>query len=316
MTAHNFIDLTGKQFGYWTVIRQDFNYCKEHNIKVPKPYWVCECKCGKIKSVCGDNLRNGKSQSCGCYKKELQSKELIEELLGKHINNFTVIEVDKDFYKNKTYAAYKTAFKCRCDCGNTFSTIGETIRQNRVHRCSECNKKRIGEMSFKNLTGQTFGLLYVEKFLRMIDSRALYLCKCKCGRYKEVLGKELTNGHVKSCGCLRSVGENKIKIILEENNIPFEEQKTFSNCYINNKANKSKFDFYINNSFLLEFDGIQHYKSTSGWNDEESFQKTKERDEYKNQWCRENNIPLKRIPYWKLNNITIENIMDNTFLIT
>ena len=36
----------------------------------------------------------------------------------------------------------------------------------------------------------------------------------------------------------------------------------------------------------------------------------------KNQWCRKNNIPLKRIPYWELNNITINNIMDDTFLVT
>ena len=311
-----FIDLTGQHFGLWTVEELDIDYCEKNNIKRKKPYWKCVCACGTKKSVCGDNLRNGKSTSCGCISINKRKQMIIDDLIGKHINNFTVLEVDAHYYDNRALATHKTAFKCLCDCGNTFSTIGETIRQNHVHRCPECNKKRIGKISFKDLTGQTFGLLYVEKFLQMVNSRALYLCKCKCGRYKEILGKELTSGHVKSCGCLHSIGENRIKIILEENNIPFEEQKTFSNCYVNNKANKSKFDFYINNSFLLEFDGIQHYKSTSGWNDEESFQKTKKRDEYKNQWCRENNIPLKRIPYWELNNITIENIMDNTFLIT
>ena len=150
----------------------------------------------------------------------------------------------------------------------------------------------------------------------MQNHRAFYLCKCACGNYKEVCGHNLTSGSTKSCGCLVSVGEVKIKTILLQNNIPFEEQKVFSNCYFKNNTNKSKFDFYINNSFLLEFDGIQHYKATSGWNNKECFQITKERDEYKNQWCRENNIPLKRIPYWELDNITIENIMDNTFLVT
>lgn len=316
MTAHNFIDLTGQQFGYWTVLERDFNYCKNHNIKTEKPYWVCKCKCGKIKSVCGDNLRNGKSQSCGCYRKELQRKELVEELVGKHINNFTVLEVDESFYKNKTYSTYKTAFKCKCDCGNIFSTTGESIRQNRVHRCPECNRKIVGKIFFKDLTGQTFGRLHVEKFLRMDNHKSVFLCKCECGRYKEVQGHLLTSGSTKSCGCLRSNGEEKIKRILEKNNIIFEEQKTFENCFFNNYASKSKFDFYIDNSFLLEFDGVQHYKATSGWNDEKCHQIIKERDEYKNKWCRENNIPLKRIPYWELDNITIENIMDDTFLIT
>ena len=80
--------------------------------------------------------------------------------------------------------------------------------------------------------------------------------------------------------------------------------------------NLSRFDFYIDNNFLLEFDGIQHFKSTSGWNNEENFKITQERDKYKNQWCHENNIPLKRIPYWEIDNITIDNIMDDTFLVT
>lgn len=316
MAAYNFIDLTGKHFGYWTVIKQDFDYCKDHNIKIPKPYWICECKCGKIKSVCGDNLRNGKSQSCGCYKKELQSKELIEEVLGKHINNFTVIEVDKDFYKNKTYAAYKTAFKCVCDCGEIFSTTGETIKQNKIHRCKKCNNDLVRQRTYNDLTGQTFGKLYVKKFLKIEDSKAIFLCRCECGNYKEVPGHYLTTGRTKSCGCLRSIGEAKIKQILKENNVFFEEQKTFSSCYFNSKMNLSRFDFYIDNNFLLEFDGVQHFKSTSGWNNEENFKTTQERDKYKNQWCKENNIPLKRIPYWELDNITINNIMDDTFLVT
>lgn len=316
MPAHNFIDLTGKQFGYWTVIKQDFDYCKIHNIKTQKPYWICQCKCGKIKSVCGDNLRNNKSQSCGCYKKELQSKELIKELVGKHINNFTILEVDTHYYDNKTLTTHKTAFKCLCDCGNIFSTIGETIKQNRIHRCPECNKKRIGELSFKDLTGQTFNKLYVEKFLRMENSKSVFLCKCKCGNYKEVKGHELISGSTKSCGCLVSTGEYKIKKLLQENNIIFEQQKTFDTCYYKDKNYLSRFDFYINNSFLLEFDGAQHFIATSGWNNQEKFEETKKRDSYKNQWCKENNISLKRIPYWELDNITIDNIMDDTFLVT
>ena len=52
-----------------------------------------------------------------------------------------------------------------------------------------------------------------------------------------------------------------------------------------------------------------------GWDTEEYFALIKQRDEYKNNWCKENNIPLKRIPYWKLDTLTLEDIMGDEYLI-
>lgn len=57
-----------------------------------------------------------------------------------------------------------------------------------------------------------------------------------------------------SCGCVISRGEEKIAKILLLNNIPFEKQKSFDSCIFDNGV-KARFDFYINDSFLLEFDG-------------------------------------------------------------
>ena len=46
-----FQDLTGQTFGYWTVIEKD------SSPKSKKTYWICKCKCGKIKSVRSDILK-------------------------------------------------------------------------------------------------------------------------------------------------------------------------------------------------------------------------------------------------------------------
>ena len=35
---------------------------------------------------------------------------------------------------------------------------------------------------------------------------------------------------------------------------------------------------------------------------------TKERDAFKNEWCKENNILLIRIPYWHLKDLCIEDL--------
>ena len=40
-----------------------------------------------------------------------------------------------------------------------------------------------------------------------------------------------------------------------------------------------------------------------------NFKNTKKRDEYKNNWCKENNIPLIRIKYTQLNNLKLEDLL-------
>ena len=57
---------------------------------------------------------------------------------------------------------------------------------------------------------------------------------------------------------------------------------------------------------LLNF---QHYSyANKDWNTKEHYIKTKEHDEYKNQWCKDNGIVLIRIPYWKINDLKFDNI--------
>lgn len=45
---------------------------RDHRNKV---LWLCKCDCGNKKVVVGDNLSSGKSNSCGCLKKEFLEKK-------------------------------------------------------------------------------------------------------------------------------------------------------------------------------------------------------------------------------------------------
>lgn len=56
-------DLTGQKFGRLTVIGLDDRGTR-------KTYFVCECDCGRIKSVRSDSLISGAIRSCGCMKAE------------------------------------------------------------------------------------------------------------------------------------------------------------------------------------------------------------------------------------------------------
>ena len=102
----------------------------------------------------------------------------------------------------------------------------------------------------------------------------------------------LRSGKSQSCGCIQSKQEEKIIQLLTKNQILFNYQYQFDDL-----LNK-KFDFYVNNSYIIEFDGSQHFKYTdSGWDTEEHFERTHKNDLIKNKYCFEHNIPLIRIPY-------------------
>ena len=58
---------------------------------------------------------------------------------------------------------------------------------------------------FQDLTGQRFGRwMVLEKTdLRNADKRIMWKCKCDCGNEGIRPGKDLKDGHSKSCGCYR-----------------------------------------------------------------------------------------------------------------
>ena len=62
------IDLTGQTFGRWKAIS------KSQSDANGQAQWVCVCACGNERVVNGQNLRSGKSVSCGCFKSETTSK--------------------------------------------------------------------------------------------------------------------------------------------------------------------------------------------------------------------------------------------------
>lgn len=58
-------------------------------------------------------------------------------------------------------------------------------------------------MNRLNLINQTFGRLTVIDFAYSKEGRSFWKCKCNCGNEKIIIGKDLQNGHIRSCGCLR-----------------------------------------------------------------------------------------------------------------
>ena len=70
-----------------------------------------------------------------------------------------------------------------------------------------------------------------------------------------------------------------------------------------------KFDLYLPEyNLCIEYDGEQHFEPVrfagcSIENATQAFENTKINDQIKNEYCKNNNISLLRIPYWDFKNI-------------
>lgn len=127
----------------------------------------------------------------------------------------------------------------------------------------------------------------------------------KCGHVWDVTPKHFIHNDSRCPICASSKGETKIRDYLTKQNINFLEEYTFDDCrnYITNIV--LRFDFAIFNGdnlqCLIEYDGEQHY---SGWRGKDgSLSEIQNRDNIKNNYCKQNNIRLIRIPYWDFSNL-------------
>lgn len=168
-------DLTGHIFSKLTVIKYN-------------PYtqrWICQCECGKTTEANPGDLLRGYTRSCGCL---LSSGNLSrrEDLTGQKFGKLTALRYNKDTKK----------WVCQCDCGN-FREVSKTdLKYQKATSCGCLGKGKPRE----DLTGRKFNMLTA---IRYNEKTKKWLCRCDCGKRKEVDTYLLKAGSTKSCGCLR-----------------------------------------------------------------------------------------------------------------
>lgn len=258
--------------------------------------WHCRCDCGKEFDAFANNLIRNRTKSCGCARAEKSNAKMIGKRFGK------LVVLSRSGRKEPR----RTFWICQCDCGNICE-----VRQDQLSRgvTTSCG-------CLKDLVGQTFGKLTVIRPSGVAESNnmKIWQCQCSCGNITYVRTGNLQSGHTTSCGCSNiSKGEDKIAFLLRANDIPFVQQYIFDTCRFEDSSYPAKFDFYVNNSYLIEYDGSQHFEARdSGWNTTENLVKTQQRDKYKNQWAKQNHIPLIRIPYTRYKDLSILDLQVET----
>lgn len=292
------IDLTGQRFGHLLVLERDKTATK--NAK-----WICQCDCGKICIKASQSLRSGQAICCHRDKCQYARKRYID-LTGQRFGRLTVLNItDKMQGPNHIW-------HCRCDCGNECDVSGPLLRYGGKKSCG-CLKQetdRGPKPHLIDLTGQKFGhLTVIERIGSDSRSEPIWKCRCDCEAQTEilVLSGNLRKGHTQSCGCdRRSHGEKVIAKLLQDNDINFSQEYR---AFKFESGNWARFDFYVNNQYLIEYDGETHFNyNLHGWHTKDQLLLQQQRDEIKNNFCFKNNIPLIRIPYTHLKELCIEDL--------
>lgn len=275
--------------------------------------WKCLCDCGTECIVRASSLMSGETKSCGCWNNEVRKQMMInrnlkkvQDIIGQKFNNLTALEFVG--INNQS----QRLVKCKCDCRKIITTTVGHLKSGHTKSCGCQKSNLISKSKIIDLTGQKFGQLTVLNFIDIKNHNAMWNCRCECGTNVEVRGAYLLNGHTQSCGCVNSSGELKIRQLLQEANIEYETEKTFDNCKLES-GYLARFDFYVNDKYLIEFDGRQHFiQGTGNFDNPEKFLQTQNNDKIKNLWTIENNIPLIRIPYYYLENLKLEDLLLET----
>ena len=285
-------DLTGCIFGDYQVLYR--TECPEGK-NPDHAWWLCQCNlCKKYFIKQGSYLTKKTAKNeCDCR----------YDLVGQKIGRWTVQYLLEERTKKRG-----KIYHCKCECGNEKDVPAETLRRGESQSCGCLNRELAAERCRKtriDLTGQRFGkLVALFPIYSENGGHTLWHCKCDCGNECDIDMGNLRQGFSQSCGCTHSKNEENIIKLLTKNNIPFKYQKRFDDLKI------KEFDFYINNNYIIEFDGQQHFFFTGyGWDIKDYYERTHKSDLIKNKYCFDNKIPLIRIPYdvdYTLNDLKLE----------
>lgn len=231
-------------------------------------------------------------------------------MTGDIYGDFTVTEM---LYGYK-YINNKPRTYCRCIGidGNEY-----IIRADALRRGATTSIKKVGHKTVaKDITNMRFGYLTAlyptEK--RKSNGSVVWHCRCDCGNEVDVSSGSLIREHTRSCGCRHaSKWEDFISHYLKSLRVQFETEKRFENCTNSKGSDMLPFDFYLPDyKSLIEYDGQHHFEPIKGWGGEDKFRITQENDRIKNQFCKDNNYNLLRIPFTHSKEQIIEDI--NLFL--
>lgn len=186
-------NLAGKRFGRLAVVEATDGRLRDQVL------WHCVCDCGNELDVPTSSLTRGFTQSCGCLKTDVRTRDLA----GRRFGRLTAVRPTDKRDRGSV------VWECACDCGNTCEAPSPALTGGRVTSCG-CEDSDAGKRArYKDLAGRRFGKLVAVRPVGRSKGGVVWECKCDCGNMKEVRSSLLVSGKTRSCGCMQGKPRNR-----------------------------------------------------------------------------------------------------------
>ena len=269
------------------------DYCDNNNLDLPrdnqkftrvsdKYFWVCN-KHNYTYNQSFSHHKEGKSGCPYCSKKSKWDLDSIKEYCKR--NNLDLPKENQKYKGSRNYLSFI------CSVHGEYKQLWDSHK--RGHGCPKCSnnikltsdqynkkcKKEGIDLPIENYKGAHVAIRY----------------KCSKGHiYKQTPHKHSSYPLCKICNA--SKGERFIINYLDENEIPYEFQKSFPD--LNNRL-PLRYDFYLpDNKILIEYQGEQHYRNAFKVSNYE-FQQRLKCDDLKRSYAIDHNMILLE-PTYKL----------------
>ena len=199
--------------------------------------------------------------------------------------------------------------------GNECDVLANALKRGLTVSCGCYNREIAGLRTFKDLTGQRFGMLVVQYRAENQEHPSgqvstMWHCKCDCGNEKDVVSSALYRGLVRSCGCNNtSKYEMFVNDYLQTQGyvlgLDYDRQYKFNDLkgYGEKGTGRLSYDFVVFKpetteiQCLIECQGVQHYEPIEIFGGEQQFIKQQEYDSRKRQYAKKHGYELIEISY-------------------
>lgn len=246
------------------------------------------------------------------YKKGFSNQHTVEFRMQSFIDKANLKHNFKYCYSKMIYINGETPIEITCPIHGSFWK-DPTSHWSMGVGCPTCSTKPIWKHtqdSFLKKALEYHGTLYDYSKVNFINSDIKVTLICPIHKDFKVTPKSHLVGKNGCPKCNRSKGEFKVACVLELLEIEFVEQKRFDNL-------RAYYDFYLPKyNLCIEYDGSQHFHVYRQWQQLskeqkiETFAKQQIRDKRKDNFCKQNQINLVRIPYTDFSKINTNYIKE------
>ena len=213
------------------------------------------------------------------------------DLSGEAYGRWRVMYPTEKVKNNRKYV-------CHCACGTVRTVNAGSLRANRTHSCGCLGQSADGVKLHPGMIWNEVEILADTK-KRTTKGEIIFLCRDADGVEFEQKSTNIKSGQTKSAGL--SKGELTIYHLLKDAG-----HKVQIHYKIPLEDFIAIYDFLIDDKYIIEFDGEQHFTSTFY---SEDLNHLRTHDLQKNDYCFSHEVPLIRIPYYvdiKLEDLLLE----------